>query len=176
MKTEPSEDLTMKKLDDLIQGCHDGMLTTRRADGNFHSRPMHTESMQSDGTRLFFTLARSPKVQELENDSHVSLTYTGKDASFIAITGRASLLRDPAKMKLLWKSHYKAWFPKGLADPDLALLRITIGRADYWATPSSTPSRLELAKSSQSRDAVDVPSGLSVLPDIAIYQHGGVMG
>jgi hypothetical protein len=32
----------------------------------------------------------------------------------------------------------KAWFPDGLDDPALALLRVDIEKAEYWDSPSST--------------------------------------
>jgi general stress protein 26 len=32
----------------------------------------------------------------------------------------------------------KAWFPDGLDDPDLALLRVHVEAAEYWDSPSST--------------------------------------
>jgi hypothetical protein len=31
----------------------------------------------------------------------------------------------------------KAWFPDGLGDPDLALLRVRVEKAEYWDAPSS---------------------------------------
>lgn len=40
-------------------------------------------------------------------------------------------------MKELWKPFLKAWFPKGLDDPDLALLKVTVTEAEYWDTSSS---------------------------------------
>ncbi len=179
MKTDSAEELTMKKLGELIEVIGYGMLATRQADGTLHTRPMHTEKMQSDRSLLFFTQASSPKAQELELNPQVCVSYTGKGGDFVAISGRASILRDAAKMKELWKSLYKAWFPKGLADPDLALLRIAIDRADYWKTPSSSPSRLVLEQSAIEKPrkimkeavrptgglgTMDVPSGLSGLP------------
>jgi hypothetical protein len=32
---------------------------------------------------------------------------------------------------------YKAWFPQGLDDPDLALLQVHVNQAEYWDTSSS---------------------------------------
>jgi general stress protein 26 len=46
-------------------------------------------------------------------------------------------VHDKGKMKKLWNPLYKAWFPKGLDDPDICLLRIRVESAEYWDTPSS---------------------------------------
>jgi hypothetical protein len=32
---------------------------------------------------------------------------------------------------------YRAWFPDGLDDPDLALLKVTVEQAEYWDSSSS---------------------------------------
>jgi general stress protein 26 len=32
---------------------------------------------------------------------------------------------------------YKAWFPKGEDDPEIAVLRVDITEADYWEASSS---------------------------------------
>ncbi len=33
---------------------------------------------------------------------------------------------------------YKAWFPKGLEDPDLTLMKVTAEKAEYWDSPNGT--------------------------------------
>lgn len=45
-------------------------------------------------------------------------------------------MRDKAKAEELWNPILKAWFPKGLEDPELALLKVEIGKAEYWDLPS----------------------------------------
>src|SRR3546814_4736602 len=34
------------------------------------------------------------------------------------------------------------WFPKGLDDPDLALLRVAVEKAEYWDSPSAAMTYL----------------------------------
>jgi general stress protein 26 len=41
-------------------------------------------------------------------------------------------------MEELWTPELKAWFPEGLEDPELALLKIETSQAEYWDTPNST--------------------------------------
>ena len=47
-------------------------------------------------------------------------------------------MQDRAKAEALWNPLYKAWFPKGVEDPDLCLLKVTPTQAEYWDTPGST--------------------------------------
>jgi general stress protein 26 len=47
------------------------------------------------------------------------------------------LINDREKIEELWRPILKAWFPKGLGDPSLALLKISIEEAEYWDSSSS---------------------------------------
>ena len=40
-------------------------------------------------------------------------------------------------MEDLWQPELKAWFPKGLEEPDIALLKINGDQAEYWDSPAS---------------------------------------
>jgi general stress protein 26 len=51
-------------------------------------------------------------------------------------------VRDREKMQALWSPWVKVWFPKGIEDPDLALLCVHIEKAEYWASPGSGVQRL----------------------------------
>jgi hypothetical protein len=46
--------------------------------------------------------------------------------------GEADEVRDRAMIERLWNPAYKAWFPAGLDDPDLALIKVSAEKAEYW--------------------------------------------
>jgi len=129
----------IQKLGDLIKDIRIAMLTTAEPDGKLRSRPMATQKGEFDGTLWFFTRASSPKVDEVEQWHNVNLSYAAPDSNtYVSVTGTASLVRDAAKVKELWNPILKAWFPNGLEDPDLALLHVTVQKAEFWDSPSST--------------------------------------
>ena len=120
------------------------MLTTVHEDGSLHSRPMATQEPEFDGELWFFTGASSPKVGEVERDHRVNVSYAAPDDNtYVSISGTARLVRDKAKMKELWNPFVKAWFPKGLDDPELALLCVEVDKAEYWDAPSSKMVQLD---------------------------------
>ena len=41
------------------------------------------------------------------------------------------------EIEKLWSPILKAWFPEGLEDPSLCLLKIPVEQAEYWDAPSS---------------------------------------
>lgn len=115
------------------------MLTTSRSDGSLHSRPMATQQTEFDGELWFFTSDDSLKVDELKSRPAVNVSYADPSKNrYVSISGSAMLVRDRTMAEQLWNPLYKAWFPKGLDDPQLALLRVDVEEAEYWDAPSST--------------------------------------
>lgn len=138
---KPRNDIA--KLGELIKDIRVAMLTTADTEGRLHSRPMSNQDHEFDGTLWFFTGANSGKVHELARDSHVNLSYANPDdQKYVSVSGRASISRDKAKMKELWSPIHKAWFPDGLDDPNLALLRVEVDSAEYWDAPASSVVQL----------------------------------
>ena len=128
----------------LIKDIDVAMLTTKDGSGNMRARPMGTLNGSGfDGTLYFFTDAGSPKVNEIESDHQVNLTYSDrKSQHYVSVTGQARVTRDEKKIRELWNPIMKAWFPKGLDDPSLALLEVEVSEAEYWDSPNSTVVQL----------------------------------
>ncbi len=134
MDTNPE---AIKKLGELIKDIKFAMMTTVADDGSLHSRPMTTQQQDFDGDLWFFTGADSLKVEESRINRHVNVSYANPgDQKYVSVSGVAELVRDQAKNRELWNPVYKAWFPKGLDDPELALLKVKVTDAEYWDTPS----------------------------------------
>lgn len=141
--TEHTEQENIKKLHDLIKDIRFAMLTTVEEDGTLHSRPMATQEFEFDGDLWFFTSAKAPKVDEVQHNQHVNVSYSEpKDQKYVSVSGTGELVRDRAKIEELWNPLFKAWFPQGLDDPDLALLKVSVQKAEYWDSPSSKAVRL----------------------------------
>jgi general stress protein 26 len=135
MNTESEK---IQKLNKLLKGIRIAMLTTTETDGTLRSRPMATQQQDFDGQLWFFTGKSSHKVVEIGQDYHVNLAYADpSDNRYISISGTATITTDREKAKELWNPMLKAWFPKGLEDPDLALLCVTPSQAEYWDSPGS---------------------------------------
>jgi general stress protein 26 len=129
---------SIKKLGELIHSIQFAMLTSTHADGSMHSRPMTTQQVEFDGTLWFFSGLNSEKVQELQANPQVNVSYSAPDDQrYVSVSGRAHVSRDRARMEELWNPLFKAWFPKGLDDPDICLLRVDVTHAEYWDSPSS---------------------------------------
>ncbi len=132
-----SEDI--KKIGSLIDGIRMAMMTTVGESGQLHSRPMAVQEMDFDGEFWFYTSKSSGKIDSIEHDQHVNLAFVKEsDNKYVSIAGRAHVVNDRAKVKELWTPLMTTWFPKGVDDPELCLIRVSAESAEYWDAPSST--------------------------------------
>jgi general stress protein 26 len=129
----------LKRLRKLIKGARVAMLTTVAPDGALRSRPMATLKAPFEGDLWFFTRASAPKADEIRDNDHVNVSFSdGGDDRFLSISGTASVVRDTERLEQLWSGRLKNWFPDGKKDPDLALLRVRVDRAEYWDAKSAS--------------------------------------
>jgi len=138
------QEVNMRKLATMIRGIKVAMLTTVGPDGRLKSRPMATQEVEYDGTLWFFTKAGSDKTGEILQSPQVNASYVSlEDHRYVSLSGRATVIRDAEKSRQLWTPAHRTWFPLGLEDPELALLRVDVERAEYWDMLSS--AMVELA-------------------------------
>ncbi|HSU50512.1 MAG TPA: pyridoxamine 5'-phosphate oxidase family protein [Segetibacter sp.] len=123
----------IKKLKDMVDEIKVCMFATVQEDYSLFSRPMQSVQVDEGGNIWFFTNEYSGKVDDISKENTVYLMYShpGQN-SYLHIKGKASVVNDKEKIKELWSPIVKAWFPKGIDDPALSLLRIETNEASYW--------------------------------------------
>lgn len=143
MDVAPQANEDMSKVAQLVEEIKFAMLTTHEHDCTLRSRPMTTLQMDGDGCLWFFTNLHSSKINDVNEECHINLAYARSDKQdYLSIAGTAEIVRDREKMQALWTPWIKPWFPDGLDDPDLVLLKVKMVEADYWDAPGSAVKRL----------------------------------
>jgi len=130
----------LKSLAEEIKIC---MLATSDTSNNLYGRPMTTMEIEDNGTIWFFTADNTQTAQQAAKQSEVCLNYAhpGRNA-YLTVQGKAELVNDKEKMKQLWTPMLKIWFPDGVDDPSIALLKVTPTQAHYWDSDASRVSLL----------------------------------
>ena len=130
---------TLSDISEQMRDIDFAMLSTRAEDGRIGARPMsNNRQVDFDGDSYFFTSDDTRMASDIAGDPHVGLTYQGKAGMlgmrpfFIAVEGRAQLIRDKAQFKEHWTKDLDRWFPYGRDTPGLALIRVTAERLHYW--------------------------------------------
>lgn len=119
-----------KHLHELLESFDTAMLITRHRE-KLHARPMAVASVEGTNCVWFVSSIDSPKADEIREDPRVSATFQ-KERRFVALSGRAELVRDRAKIDALWKEAWRVWFPNGKNDPSIALIRVNVEDAEFW--------------------------------------------
>jgi general stress protein 26/nucleotide-binding universal stress UspA family protein len=131
------------QLEALIAGIRIAMVTARSEDGHLRSRPIVARAASFDRELWFFTHAHMYKIEDGERDQPVNIGYADPDKEhYVSISGRGRLVQDRRKIEELWDPIYEDWFSQGLADRDLALLRVSVEEVEYWDASESLMVRL----------------------------------
>ena len=127
-----------EKLWSMIKDIQFCMMVTE--DGSvLRARPMAAAQTEFDGTLYFYSRAGSHKVEEVQHDQKVCLTYAEpKDQNYVSLSGTARLVFDRDQIKQHWTESLRTWFPKGSDDPDIAILKVDVTQGEYWDAPNST--------------------------------------
>ncbi|MDX6750756.1 pyridoxamine 5'-phosphate oxidase family protein [Geminicoccaceae bacterium 1502E] len=120
------------RLWELIKDIRVAMLTTRE-DDRLRSRPMHGFQEALEDELWFFTRLDSAKAREVLLHPGVNLAYADQhEKIYVSVSGRGELVTDRQVMERYWNPMVAAWFPDGLDDPDLALIKVVVEEAEYW--------------------------------------------
>ncbi len=131
----------------MVEDIEVAMMTTRRADGHLRSRAMATQKRASGADLWFVTSTESTKLDEIEHDPHVNLSYYNNSSrEWISVSGVAVMSRDRAKIAELYAPDWKMWFgaegdPRygTPEDPRMVLIGVTIHGAEFLEVNKPKP-------------------------------------
>jgi general stress protein 26 len=102
-------------------------------DGTPQSRPMVVQEVDHEGCVWFFLGRCSALANDLRNHSHVAVASAEHgQMAYVSVSGIAHPCEDRIKASHLWKEEYLTWFPLGVADPDLLLVRVAAITVECW--------------------------------------------
>ncbi len=130
---------TLEELSEKMKDIDFAMLATHTKGGKIGARPMsNNREVDYDGDAWFFTDDTTLMVADIATDPSVTLSYQGSSGLlglrpfFLAIEGRASLIRDKAQFSAHWTRGLERWWPDGIDTPGLVLMKVSGERAHYW--------------------------------------------
>lgn len=134
-----AQNKNVEKLIEMVKDVRVCMLITNEKNAeNLSGRPMSISKIEDDGSMWFFTKESSYKVDEIEDSRKVSIAITNESSNnYLMIHGSATLVNDKSKMAELWSPVLKAWFTRGLDDPDMILIKVAPSEVNYWDSSSS---------------------------------------
>lgn len=163
MSNDLTREQAIQKVAELIRGIKFCMLVTQTDEGHLHSRPVTTQDQEFDGDLWFIGGKDSEWVQDISKREQINLAYSQPDGqNYVSITGRASLVEDRTKLEEVWSDFYKAYFPEGIDDPNVQLVRVETHGAELWESSGKLASAFQMAKGLLTGNQADMGTNQSV--------------
>ena len=115
------------------------MLTTRTDGGQLATRPMSNNGeVEFDGDSYYFSWDSARTVSDIAGDPNVALSFQGsagllgKPPLFVAVEGKADIVRDKAAFADHWTSGLERWFPDGVDTQGMVMIHVHAVRVHYW--------------------------------------------
>lgn len=124
----------MTDVSELMKDIDFCMLTTINDNGVLHSRPMsNNRNVKYEGDNYFFTYEDRDVCREIEKNTAASVSFSlPDDMIFVSIGGKAELVRDRAVMKKYWQDELERYFPKGVDQEGIILIKVTAQVVHLW--------------------------------------------
>ena len=132
-------DAALEKIRELLQAFPIAFMVTVN-DGHLTARPIGIVGGDQEftGTLWFITDKRSRKVAAIDSGAMTTLLFQNdKEGSYLHLTGSAAVVDDRKRLEQLYTTLQRTWFPKGLDDPDITLVRFDAEEANYWDSHDS---------------------------------------
>ena len=121
---------------ELLKDFSAAMMITSVGQNSMRARPMAIAELEPGADAYFATSIDSRKIDEIERNPHVLLTFQGP-TQFAAVRGTIEVVRDRTLIAKMWREAWRAWFPKGKDDRSLCLLRFAAENGEYWDNAGS---------------------------------------
>lgn len=133
----------LEKIRDMTKAVKFGMFTSIDENHQLSSRPLTSQQIDASGNMWFFISDEATFLNAVRQNPEVNVSFSDVDDSlYVSISGRAQVLRNRQKAEELWNAMAKPWFPGGVDDPHLTLLKVQIHAAEYWDSSSNKMMQL----------------------------------
>lgn len=125
-------ELSKEKFREVLGKFDTAILTTITPQDKMHARPMAIADVEGTGDVVFVTDEASGKTKEIEANPQVSVTCQNGWKDTVVLRGTATVFRNTAKARAIWKKSFQTWFPGGPDDPNLVMIRVHGEEGEYW--------------------------------------------
>jgi len=134
-----SGDEALAKIRELLKGFPIAFMVTVQ-NGTPTARPIGVvgDHAAFDGSLWFITDKRSRKVTAIASGATTALLFQNdKEGAYLHLSGRATVVDDRTRLEELYTTLQRTWFPLGLDDPNITLVRFDAEQGDYWDSHDS---------------------------------------
>ena len=148
-------------LADKIRSMRFAMFTTVDQHGHLTSQPMTNQEVDADGGLWFYTSTATDLWENIAANPKVNVSFAEPaDSLYVSISGTAERVVDRARIRELWNPMVAAWFPNGVDDPHVVLVRVAARTVHYWDSNANKMTQMfEMAKAAITGTRPEVDPG-----------------
>lgn len=121
------------------------MIITVDAEGNRNNRPMGAVRIDDDGGCWFFASKSSGKLKDLAVNNKIQVVFANTATEdYMEIHGQGEVICDEHELTDKWSPMVNQWFPNGVKDPEVCLVRIEVSNVFYWDTKAEGIQRVSI--------------------------------
>ena len=141
----------------LINDIPVAMVVTHQGQGqHMRARPMAMRPARDEGAIYFLTDVDAPKADEIRRDETICLALAdNKSQKYVSITGYAEIIDDRDRVKEIWSTYDKAFWPDK-NDPRIRILRVTPESAEFWEGAGAVVSAVKLVAAIASGERMNI--------------------
>ena len=99
------------------------------------ARPLAATVEKDEGAIYFLTDINGEKDDQIVEFPHVSVSFADhKSSKYVALSGKATVSNDRARIKELWSPFAKAWWDSP-ENPAIRVIRMVPNDAELWDSP-----------------------------------------
>jgi general stress protein 26 len=129
----------------MIRGLDICMLITTDESGQRHNRPMAEIKIDDNGGCWFFASKSSGKLKDIAINNKLQLVFANPAMNdYVELHGVATLVCDENEIRNNWSPLVNEWFPKGIKDPEVCLVKVEVTSIFYWDKMTERIKRLSI--------------------------------
>ena len=130
-----ASDAAVEKIRQLATAARVGLLGTSEGHMPLEVRPMSVQHVDAAGNLWFLSARSSLQNRQISRHPQAQLLFSNPGASeFLSLQGRAFVTDSRPLKEKYWSPLATGWFPGGIDDPELTVLRFQPEQGHYWDT------------------------------------------
>jgi general stress protein 26 len=144
-----------------IKSVRFAMFTTVDQHGHLTSQPMTNQQIDADGALWFYTSSATDLWENIGASPEVNLSFAEPaDSLYVSVSGSAERVVDRDRIRALWNPMVAAWFPHGVDDPHVVLVRVAARTVQFWDADDNKMTQVfEMAKAAITGGRPDIEPG-----------------
>lgn len=146
MERKRTNETAVYKMREIAATSNVCMVITTGAEGSRNNRPIAAARIDDEGSCWFFASKSSGKLKDISHNNKLQVVFANPDRDdYLEIHGTASVICDEAEIADKWNPLADGWFPGGMQDPEVCLVKIEVTNVFYWDAEEEGIQRLSIS-------------------------------